>query len=86
MPCLARRTGGVPTIVHDGENGQLFELAEGAEAYADFVRTVFSDYSRYQRMARDSRRHYVERLNWDVAGRTAADILRASRNSNPMRP
>jgi glycosyltransferase involved in cell wall biosynthesis len=86
MPCLARRTGGVPTIVHDGENGQLFELAEGAEAYADFVRTVFSDYSRYQRMARDSRRHYVDRLNWDVAGRTAADILRASRNSNPMRP
>ncbi|MGH8021315.1 MAG: glycosyltransferase family 4 protein [Opitutaceae bacterium] len=85
MPCLARRTGGVPTIIHDGENGQLFPVDAGADAYVTFVQKIFQNYPRYLAMARHARRHFVERLNWDVAGRRAADVLRASRNTNPMR-
>ena len=85
MPCLARRTGGVPTIVRDGENGRLFAVETGAEAYATFIKNVFQDHERYERMARDSRRHFVERLNWDVAGQRAAEILRASTKQHPTR-
>lgn len=76
-PCLARRTGGVPTILKDGENGQLFDVASGADAYATFVLETFRDYPRYLEMAAHARRHYLERLNWDVAGRRAAEVLRA---------
>lgn len=84
MPALARDTGGVSTIIRDGENGRLFPIAAPASEFAQAVGGIFSKYDRYLTMARQARRHFQERLNWDVAGRTAAEILRRCPAFNPL--
>jgi glycosyltransferase involved in cell wall biosynthesis len=85
LPTIARRTGGVPTIIRDGENGRLFDPSAPAAEVAAAIRALFTDHGRYLSMARETRRHYRERLNWDVAGRCAADILRLCPQHNPLR-
>lgn len=83
-PCIATNTGGVPTIITQGENGLLFDTARPAEAYVKAITESFTDYSRYRTMARHARRHFRERLNWDVAGKQAVEILDQSLSSNPL--
>ncbi len=82
-PALARRTGGIPTIIEDGVNGRLFEGSAGADAYVRAIGALFRDFPRYHGMAEAARRAFEERLNWKVAGREAARILRACPALNP---
>jgi glycosyltransferase involved in cell wall biosynthesis len=86
LPCLARHSGGVPTIICHGENGWLFDPAADAATYAAAIQAVFADRERYLIAARHARRHYELRLNWDVAGRRAADILYHCQATSPWRP
>ena len=37
LPSLATSVGGIPTVIHDGINGQTFPLQEGPEKYCDYI-------------------------------------------------
>lgn len=86
VPCLARRTGGVPTIIKDGDNGHLFDVSADAGPYAHVVGETFRDYGRYRAMARRARRQFTGRLNWGVAGERAAGVLGACVATNAPKP
>ena len=73
VPSVAIRTGGVPTVILDGETGLLFEPGTSADRYAERILTLHHDQAAYIAMAKAARHRAVTRLNWDVAAR---DVLR----------
>lgn len=76
MPSLSHRVGGVPTIIRDGVNGQLFDLDQPVSDWADWVMSVLSEPGALARLASSSFAEYQARLNWEVAGRDAAEYIR----------
>jgi glycosyltransferase involved in cell wall biosynthesis len=75
VPAVAIRTGGVPTIVLDGETGLLEDPASEAGHYAARMLALSEDRARYERMAHAARRRAEERLNWDVAGKNVLTLM-----------
>ena len=56
-PVISTRVGGVPEVVHDGENGLLVEPND-ADALADAIRRGFADLDRLRANARPSIANY----------------------------
>ena len=71
VPSIATRTGGVPTIVVDGETGVLEDPSAQADAYAGRIIALMRDRPRYESMARAASARSAALLNWDIAGRDA---------------
>ena len=71
VPSVATRTGGVPTVVLDGETGILDDAHATAESYAGRILALLKDRPRYEAMARAAAARSASVLNWDVAGREA---------------
>lgn len=67
LPSVATRTGGIPTIVKEGENGFLIELDSQPAACAERIIRLFSDKESYVALARKSFLRYESELNWDVS-------------------
>jgi glycosyltransferase involved in cell wall biosynthesis len=65
-PAVARRTGGVPTVVEDGVTGILLSPDAEPEDYADQIQATWSDPSRYAHIRRNAFARSREILNWDV--------------------
>lgn len=74
LPALATATGGIPSLVRDGRNG--FALPRTAEAFADKISELVADPERYAQLCETSRDEFETRLNWDVWGRSVAELLR----------
>jgi glycosyltransferase involved in cell wall biosynthesis len=68
VPNIANDIGGVGTSVVNGNGGQRFDPKTPLAAIADYVETHIRDYDRYSELARNSRKEYDRRLNWDVSG------------------
>ena len=77
VPSVATRTGGVPTVVVDGETGILDDPGAGAESYAGRILGLLKDRPRYEVMARAAAERSATMLNWDVAGREAVARIAA---------
>ncbi|MBX9671536.1 MAG: glycosyltransferase family 4 protein [Candidatus Obscuribacterales bacterium] len=67
VPVLAHRTGGVASIIRDGQNGFLFAKPQQATDYADCIARLFSDKVTYGELCRTSRLEFQNRLNWTTA-------------------
>ncbi|WP_145198876.1 glycosyltransferase family 4 protein [Sphingobium sp. B2] len=67
-PAVGISTGGVTTIVRDGETGLLMPPGSSAEAYADRILGVWSDSAAYTRLCHAARQDYERRLNWRAWG------------------
>lgn len=67
VPSLARRTGGVPSVVLDGENGWLLPSDASPEAFSALIHSVYCDADVYVGVSRRARALYEERFNWDAA-------------------
>lgn len=64
VPALGSRTGGVPTIVREGETGFLFDLDEDAGPYADRIEQLVRDPALWQRMRAAARIRYEKHFTW----------------------
>lgn len=73
IPVLAHDTGGLSSLVVDGQNGFL-SRSNTAQDYVDRVLRVIGDGS-YQRLRRQARQTFVTRLNWDASGKRIAAIV-----------
>ena len=75
VPCLSTGVGGIPTIVRDDENGKLFAPHSNIQDYCDYIQQLFSNYSQYKSLAYSSFNTYKSRLNWQIAGQKAKELL-----------
>jgi glycosyltransferase involved in cell wall biosynthesis len=65
---VATRVAGIPDVVADGVNGLLVPEKD-ASALAAALRRLLREPETRERLAREARRHAVERLSWDAAAR-----------------
>ena len=82
VPCLSTATGGIPTIIHHGENGFLFApdavASEIAEKILQFIRPLA-----YTRLSEVSLGSYQERLNWRSSGTRLMQLLEETLHPSP---
>ncbi|MBI3812200.1 MAG: glycosyltransferase family 4 protein [Nitrospirae bacterium] len=75
LPIITTRTGGVPGVVTDGQNGYMLPLNARGVEYAKVISSIFHDDRHYSRLVRASRRIYEEKLNWDSWGAAVRNLL-----------
>lgn len=75
VPCLSTTVGGVPTMVCNDVNGQLFSKEADITEYCDYIQRLFTNYLDYKHLALSSFNEYQSRLNWSVAGQTVKKML-----------
>jgi glycosyltransferase involved in cell wall biosynthesis len=75
VPCLGTAVGGLPSVIKDGVNGQLFPLEATGEDYADWILNTMSNPVRYRELALRAAEHAASHLSWKVAGQKVARIL-----------
>lgn len=76
LPSIATNVGGIPTIIKNHVNGQMFELADTEETYADYIASIFGNQTKYEQLALSSYNEFQSRLNWRVAGDTISNLLK----------
>jgi glycosyltransferase involved in cell wall biosynthesis len=75
VPAITTDTGGVPSVITNGENGFMLPFSATGEDYAKIIFEIFSDGNRYNNLVKTSRETFEKRLNWDVWGRHAREII-----------
>lgn len=75
MPSISRKTGGVPTAIHDGVNGFTLDNSASINDYADLIYKNFTDKDKYNSLAMSSYQEYKSRLNWNVAGESITTLI-----------
>ncbi len=78
VPCIATATGGIPTIVRNGENGQLLPVGSPVGDYVAAILRL-AEPATYRSLAQNSLRAYRERLNWTVSGQRLMELLQRAR-------
>ena len=84
LPVVTTRTGGVPTVVTEGESGFLLPYSAGGEAYAETIAKLWTDRTTYRKMRQNSRDRYETSLSWTAWSaqmRPVIEQLAASRLS-----
>jgi glycosyltransferase involved in cell wall biosynthesis len=66
LPVITTRTGGVPYIVRDGENGYVLPYTAAGSEYAQIIANIYQNDQHYAQLVQSSRVAYDERLNWDA--------------------
>lgn len=64
VPVITTITGGVPDVVQEGVNGHLLPIDAPASAYAELIRSIWSDRPRYDQLRQTSKIRFDESLNW----------------------
>lgn len=75
VPSIANAVGGIPTIISQGKNGELFDHSSSPAEIASHIAKVHHDPARYFELATASYRCYCTRLNWKTAGQLFADLV-----------
>lgn len=75
LPVMTTRTGGVPSVVHEGVNGRLFDLDADPAVWADAIEALWNDRQAYHDLCIAAWKDYGDRLNWRAAGRHAVAYL-----------
>jgi glycosyltransferase involved in cell wall biosynthesis len=75
LPILARRTGGVPSVVEDGVNGILFDPCAGVREYVQRIEDIWGDKDAYLRLRLTSRDKFERDLNWTAWGERAEALI-----------
>lgn len=72
LPSVGTRTGGIKSILVDGETGLLMPPDATPVEYADRIGALWSDRAAYLAMCEAARAHYVSRLSWSAWARGIA--------------
>jgi glycosyltransferase involved in cell wall biosynthesis len=85
LPILANRTGGVPTSVRPGVNGELFDPSDPPEKWARFIQQTLADQQRYMTLSMGAFGQFSTRLRWPVAGAAMLRSIEALIRRSPQR-
>jgi glycosyltransferase involved in cell wall biosynthesis len=76
IPCLTTKVGGIPTLIKNEVNGKLFDKEAPASEYAEYIKSLFTNYNDYQTLAQRSYNEYKTRLNWNTSGKKMMGVLK----------
>ncbi|MEM5383452.1 glycosyltransferase family 4 protein [Paraburkholderia phymatum] len=76
VPILANKTGGIPTSVLPGVNGNLFALDDSPEVWADYIVNTLRERDKYLRLCVGAFQQYSTRLNWSAAGSAMLEVMK----------
>ncbi len=68
LPSIAMNTGGVSSVVKDGESGFLLPENSDADAYVEKIVNLINNPSKYEEMSKNSRKYFEEELDWKNFG------------------
>lgn len=78
LPVVTTETGGVSSLITNGENGILLPSAARGDEYAAAIASLYQDKERFAELNRSSRTTFESRLNWDswalAVGKIFAEI------------
>jgi len=75
VPSIAPATGGIPSVIRDGETGILVPPDATKADYAAVIAEIFENPDRLARLRRSSRDAFEARLNWQAWGRRVSDLI-----------
>ena len=75
LPVITAKTGGVPEVIINGENGFVLPYSARGDIYAEIIAKTYKDVSQYSCLVKSSRAIYEERLNWDAWGIATKKVL-----------
>ncbi len=64
LPVISTQTGGISSVVFEGENGYLLPLEAKGEEFAKIIAKIFQDRERYLQLAMSTRKACEDKLNW----------------------
>lgn len=76
VPVISRDAGGISSIVKNGINGYCLSANATEHDYFNTIINIIKDKKHYLKLSQDSRKMYLERLNWDSWGESVAKIIK----------
>lgn len=76
VPSISNTIGGIPTIIQNNVNGQLFKKGTSAEVYANYIKETFNKTQEYKNLATTTVKRFHESLNWNTAGNKLITIIK----------
>ena len=76
VPAISHKTGGVPSVITNGKNGQLFEIGENIDNFCNYIIDNFENKERYKELCLSSFNEYKTRLNWDYGAKIVIDTMK----------
>ena len=74
-PSVVSDSGGLPTVVLDGETGRVVPVDSPVEVWTDAILDLVESPERYAQVSTRSHRRYEEVLNWTAWGRTIRGLI-----------
>jgi glycosyltransferase involved in cell wall biosynthesis len=68
LPCIAMNTGGVSSVVKDGESGYVLPENSVIDDYVEKLEYLINNPSKYEEMSLKSRRFFDDELDWKNFG------------------
>jgi glycosyltransferase involved in cell wall biosynthesis len=75
LPVITTDTGGVSSVINEGENGFMLPYDARGDDYAELVAKLYWDDLRYSELVRSSRAAFDDRLNWDAWGQSMTGLI-----------
>ena len=66
LPVVTTDTGGISSVIREGENGFCLPFTSGAAAYADLIQQIWRNKEDLNRLSMKCRETYEKRLNWKI--------------------
>lgn len=76
LPVFGTRTGGIPSIVQDGENGYLLPPGADGKDFARVIAASVTDEKLYPSLNKKAREAYETRLNWNSWGKKVREAVK----------
>lgn len=75
IPCITTNVGGIPTMVSNNLNGQVFSKNASINEYCSYILDLFSDNNNYKRLAMSAFNEYQTRFNWEINTQTVKKLM-----------
>ncbi|MFH1005329.1 MAG: glycosyltransferase family 4 protein, partial [Bacteroidota bacterium] len=82
LPAIVSDTGGISSIITDEFNGLLMPYHSNGKDYAERIKKIVSDETKYQTMCVHSRNLYEEKFNWKKWADTLFGKIKPLLNKN----
>lgn len=75
LPVISTNTGGVSSIIEDGNNGFLLSPDAKSKEYTELIERIINEEGLYQKLSVNARNKFEKELNWTVWAKEMRQIL-----------